>query len=129
MVVVDSSVWIDAFTGRTTRETSFLKTLLGREFVAVGDLILTEVLQGFDRDAEFSRAKSLFDGFDCFEMCGYDIALASARNYRLLRRQGVTVRKTIDVIIATFCIEHSHVLLHSDHDFDRMREPLSLVTL
>ena len=129
MIIADSSVWIDYFNGERTREADFLDDLLRRDFILMGDLILTEILQGFDRDADFRHAKRLLDRLDCAEMVGYDLALASAANYRRLRKIGITVRKTIDVIIATFCIKHSHVLLHSDRDFDRMREPLSLVTL
>jgi predicted nucleic acid-binding protein len=129
MIIADSSVWIDFFNGRETQQTIRLKALLGREFILIGDLILAEVLQGFDRDADFRRAMALFDRLDCAEMAGYDLALKSARNYRLLRQQGITVRKTIDVMIATFCIEHGHVLLHADRDFERMREPLGLVTI
>jgi predicted nucleic acid-binding protein len=129
MIVIDSSVWIDYFNGIAARETELLDDLLEGELVLIGDLILAEVLQGFDQDADFRTAQTLFDQLDCAEMSGCDLALTSARNYRLLRRRGVTVRKTIDVMIATFCVEHGHELLHADRDFDLMRAPLGLVTL
>lgn len=129
MILVDSSVWIDFFNGRDTGPTRFLRDLLDRRFLAVGDLIVVEVLQGFLRDADVQEAGALFSRFPCFELSDCLLARQSARNYRLLRRRGITVRKTIDVIIATFCIEHGHTLLHSDRDFDLMREPLGLVTL
>jgi len=129
MIVVDASVWIDYFNAVRSREADLLDDLLGREFLLIGDLILAEVLQGFDQEADFRRAQALLDRLDCAEMVGCALALSSARNYRLLRRRGITVRKTIDVMIATFCIEHGHVLLHADRDFDVMRQPLGLVTL
>ncbi len=129
MIVVDSSVWIDYFNAVGSRQTDLLDDLLGREFILIGDLILTEVLQGFDKDADFRRAQALLDRLDCAEMASCTLALLSARNYRLLRRRGITVRKTIDVVIATFCVEHGHVLLHADRDFDLMRVPLGLAIL
>ena len=129
MVIVDSSVWIDYFNGVRSRQTDLLDGLLGREFVLIGDLILAEVLQGFEQDGDFRRARALLGQLDCVEVGGCDLALSSARNYRLLRRRGITVRKTIDVMIATFCVERGHQLLHADRDFDLMREPLGLVTL
>lgn len=129
MVIVDSSVWIDFFNNRTSRETEILVHLVRREMLAVGDLILVEVLQGSRTDEGFERIRTRLMRLDLYAIGGYDIAVRSARNYRLLRRRGITIRKTIDVIIATFCIEHGHTLLHSDRDFDLMREPLGLVTL
>lgn len=129
MIIADSSVWIDYFNGVKSREADFLDHLLRRDFVLTGDLILVEVLPGFERDVDYRRAKVLLDRLDCAEMAGYDLAIKSASNYRLLRRRGITVRKTIDVLIATFCIEHHHVLLHADRDFDRMAEALGLVTI
>lgn len=129
MIIADSSVWIDYFNGVKSREADFLDHLLRRDFVLTGDLILVEVLPGFERDVDYRRAKVLLGRLDCAEMAGYDLAIKSASNYRLLRRRGITVRKTIDVLIATFCIEHHHVLLHADRDFDRMAEALGLVTI
>jgi len=129
MILVDSSVWVDYFNGRKTRQTDRLHEALGREVVVVGDLILPEVLQGFVRDRDFNTAKDLLLRFDLVEMLGRDIALKSAANYRFLRRKGVTVRKTIDVMIATFCLENDIVLLHDDRDFDPFEEHLGLAVL
>lgn len=117
MIVVDSSVWIDYFNGHDTPQTRKLDTLLGVEPLGIGDLILTEVLQGFRHDADFIQAKALLLSLRVFEMLGIENALRSAENYRALRKQGLTVRKTADVIIATFCIEAGHDLLFSDKDF------------
>ncbi|MDT8439950.1 MAG: PIN domain nuclease [Wenzhouxiangellaceae bacterium] len=117
MILVDSSVWIDYFNGQITAETDYLHTLLGTEPVAIGDLIYTEVLQGFRQDSDYRTARSLFDSFAMFEMLGRTRALAAANNYRLLRKSGITVRKTTDTIIATFCIDRNIPLLFSDRDF------------
>lgn len=129
MIIVDSSVWIDLFNDKPSRETGMLAHLVRRRMLAVGDLILAEVLQGARTDRGFEQIRARLSRFELYAMGGYDIAVRSARNYRQLRTRGITVRKTIDVIIATFCIEHGHTLLHSDRDFDLMREPLGLVTL
>lgn len=118
MIVVDSSVWIDYFRGAATPQTDKLDALLGSEPVALGDLILTEVLQGFSNDRDFERALSLLTTLDVIELGGEAIAIQAARNYRTLRARGVTVRKTIDTVIATRCIEGGHALLYSDRDFD-----------
>ncbi len=126
MILADSSVWIDYFNGRITRQTNQLDSLLGNELIVIGDLILTEVLQGFQRDKDFNEARELFDSFVFKEMLGSEIAVKSAENYRILRKKGVTVRKTIDVIIATFCIENDLPLLHSDRDFTVMEKHLVL---
>jgi len=129
MIVVDSSVWIDYFNGAATRETALLDALLGVEPVVTGDLILTEVLQGFRDQREVRRARSALDALFFEPMVGRDIALASARNYRALRARGVTIRKTIDMLIATFCMENDHHLLHCDRDFDPIERHLGLATL
>ncbi len=126
MIFVDSSVWIDYFNGRITRQTNILDSLVGHELIIVGDLILTEVLQGFQQDKDFNKARELLERFIFREMLGEEIAVKSAINYRTLRANGVTVRKTIDVIIATFCIENDLPLLHSDRDFRAMEEHLAL---
>ena len=129
MILVDSSVWIDFFNGRTTRQTDLLDGFLGEEEVLTGDLIYVEVLQGFRHEREFQRAKRALDALPFVILLGREVALASAMNYRALRRRAITVRRTIDVIIATFCIRHGHVLLHGDRDFEPMREHLGLRTL
>ncbi len=129
MILVDTSVWIDYFNGVPTRETDLLDGFLGTEPLLTGDLILAEVLQGFRGDRDFRRAKAALDTLAYEDMVGRDIALASAGNYRKLRGLGVTVRKTIDVLIATFCIEGGHRLLHADRDFTLMERPLGLVSV
>ncbi len=129
MILVDSSVWIDFFNGRITRETDELDRLLGREVLLTGDIILAEVLQGFRRDADFRRAHALLGRLAYADMLGREVALKAAENYRALRRKGVTVRKTIDVMIASFCLRHGHTLLHADRDFELMRQRLRLRTV
>lgn len=129
MIVVDSSVWIDYFNGVACRETDLLDDLLGRESILMGDIILTEVLQGFANDKDFQQAKRLLGPLPFEEMLGHKIALKSAENYRLLRKQGITVRKAIDVMIGTFCIVNRLPLLHRDRDFDPMENHLGLTTL
>lgn len=127
MILVDSSVWIDYFSGIANIQTDKLDQLLGKEPVAVGDLILTEVLQGFRHDKDYRIAKSLFSDVEVFDMLGRDIAIKSADNFRALRKQGVTIRKTADVIIATFCIERDLPLLFSDKDFKPFVNHMSLI--
>ena len=118
MIVVDSSVWIDYFNGTVTAESDRLDRYLGTQLILVGDLILTEVLQGFRRDADYRSARGALANFPVESIVGPTRALSAADHYRSLRARGVTVRKTIDVTIATFCIEESHALLFSDRDFD-----------
>lgn len=127
MILVDSSVWIDYFSGIANIQTDKLDQLLGKEPVAVGDLILTEVLQGFRHDKDYRIAKSLFSDVEVFDMLGRDIAIKSADNFRALRKQGITIRKTADVIIATFCIERDLPLLFSDKDFKPFVNHMSLI--
>lgn len=126
MILVDSSVWIDYFRGRTTAESEYLDLLLEREILLIGDLILTEVLQGFTSDREFDKARKILSSLDLVTLGGGAIALASARNYRSLRKAGITVRKTVDCIIATRCIEDGIALLYSDRDFDPFVRHLGL---
>ena len=118
MILVDSSVWVDYFRGNATAETDKLDSLLGAEPLAIGDLILTEVLQGFDSDKDFNEASMLLTTLVVVELGGRDIAIQAAKNYRALRALGITVRKTIDTVIATRCIEGGFALLYSDRDFD-----------
>ncbi len=118
MILVDSSVWIDYFRGNATAETDKLDSLLGAEPLAIGDLILTEVLQGFCSDKDFNEASMLLTTLVVVELGGRDIAIQAAKNYRALRALGITVRKTIDTVIATRCIEGGFALLYSDRDFD-----------
>ena len=126
MIVVDSSVWIDYFNGKITTQTNLLDGLLDAELIVIGDLILTEVLQGFQHDKDYRQAKTLLGSLAFMDMMGKDIAIKSADNYRSLRKKGITVRKTIDVIIGTFCIETELSLLHCDRDFDALEKHLKL---
>ena len=119
-------LWVDYFNGVSTPHTDLLDRLLLQERILIGDLILTEVLQGFRNDADFRKARTLLDILEFSPMLGKEIALQSAQNYRKLRRTGATVRKTIDVIIATFCIVKRHRLLHTDRDFDPIEKHLGL---
>lgn len=126
MILVDSSVWIDYFRGTSSPETEKLDALLGSEPVATGDLILTEVLQGFGSDGDFNLARKLLTSLVVIELAGQEIAIQAARNFRVLREQGVTVRKTIDTVIATRCIASGLLLLYSDRDFDPFVQHLGL---
>ncbi len=126
MILVDSSVWIDYFRGDRTLQTDKLDALLGTELIGMGDLILTEVLQGFDRERDFNRARNLLTSFVIVELAGPNIAIQAARNFRALRARGITVRKTIDTVIATRCIESAYPLLYSDRDFDPFCKHLGL---
>ena len=126
MILVDSSVWIDYFNGRKTDKTDWLDSAIGNKHIIVGDLVLAEILQGFQSDMDFRTAKDLLLNFPFVEMVGQDLAIKSALNYRFLRKNGVTVRKTIDVMIGTFCIHYQCSLLHDDRDFDPMEKYLHL---
>ena len=126
MILVDSSVWVDYFRGVVSAETDRLDALLGTRRLSTGDLIVTEVLQGFDTDREFDRAHQLLSSVNVFHLCGLELAVQAAANFRKLRRLGITIRKTIDTIIATYCILRGHELLYSDRDFDPFAEHLKL---
>ncbi len=126
MVLVDSSVWIDYFNGRETTATTKLDELLSSTVVAVGDLILAEVLQGFRSDTDFQTAKALLLGLELHELGGMEIAKKAADHFQALRIRGVTVRKTVDCFIATYCIKHEIPLLHSDRDFEPFTKHLGL---
>jgi hypothetical protein len=126
MILIDSSVWIDYFNGNKTAQTDWLDSALGETPIIIGDLILTEVLQGFHSDKDFKIARDLLLRIPFMPMGGRELALESAMNYRLLRKKGVTVRKTIDVMIGTFCIHYRLPLLHDDRDFDPMVKFLGL---
>ncbi len=126
MILVDSSVWIDYFRRLRTPETERLDALLGADEVAIGDLMLTEVLQGFTRDGEFDTALRLLSAVPVIDIVGEDIAIQAAHNFRYLRALGVTIRKTIDTLIATRCIKEHYTLLFSDRDFEPFVEHLGL---
>lgn len=126
MILVDSSVWIDYFRGVSTPQCEMLDALLGTEPLAIGDLILVEVLQGFDSDREFNQARKLLASLKTIDMGGKDIAIQAAQNFRALRALGITVRKAIDTVIATRCIASRLALLYSDRDFDPFVDHLGL---
>ena len=129
MILVDSSVWIDYFNGIHSPETDHLDALLGREIAATGDVILLEVLQGFRADAEVAAARRAMSRLPQFDLLGRERVHRAADRYRALRRAGVTVRKTIDVIIGSFCIDEGLPLLFSDRDFLPMVHHLGLVSV
>ncbi len=126
MILVDSSVWIDYFSGNDSAEADFLDRTLGNRAVSIGDLILTEVLQGFRHEKDYKIAKSMLEELTVFELLGKKMAIKSADNFRQLRKKGITIRKTADVIIASYCIEHNLPLLFSDKDFQPFVEHLGL---
>ena len=126
MIVVDSSIWIDYFNGTISKETDWLDESLGVEPIIIGDIILAEVLQGFQSEKDFKTAKRLLLEIPFIDMLGQELAVKSAMNYRFLRQKGITVRKTIDVMIGTFCIHNNFVLLHNDKDFDPLEKHLKL---
>lgn len=127
MILVDSSVWIDYFRGVISPQTDRLDSLFGQELLVTGDLIIAEVLQGFQQESEFNKAKRLMTGnLTVVSLVGPEIAIQAARNYRALRANGATVRKTIDTLIATYCIENDFSLLFSDRDFNPFVDYLGL---
>jgi predicted nucleic acid-binding protein len=128
MIIVDTSVWIDYFNGIETQESNYLDNALANDDVAIGDLILLEILQGFKNDKEYKQAKTTLSALNQYEMFGHEMVVKCADNYRYLRKKGLTIRKTADVIIATFCIENQVPLLFSDRDFLPFVKHLNLVT-
>lgn len=126
MIVVDTSVWIDYVNGVVTPQTDILDIELENSRIATGDLIIVEFLQGFREDRQFLEAKNLMDSLEYYDFAGKEMAINAAQNFRRLRKKGITIRKTIDVLIATFCIEYGFELLHNDRDFDPMEEILGL---
>jgi len=129
MIVVDTSVWIDHLNDAETEQVEILHSLVGRERILVGDIILCEVLQGLSSEREARRVGSALRRFEIASMLNADLAVQAAGNYRRLRARGITVRKTIDLIIGTFCIANDHELLHDDRDFDPMERHLGLRTI
>jgi predicted nucleic acid-binding protein len=126
MIVVDTSVWIDHLNDIATPEVTELRYLVGREPILVGDLILCEVLQGLRSDREAAQVERALRRFHVASMLDADLAARAAQFYRQLRSKGITFRKTIDLIIATFCIERGHALLHADRDFEPIEQHLGL---
>ena len=126
MILVDSSVWIDYFRSADTPQVALLDSYFGRSSLAVGDLIAAEVLQGVRDQREFKWVKRTLDAFEHIDLAGYDLAVKASENYRSLRAVGVTIRKTIDTLIATRCIEDGLTLLHADRDFLPFSQHLGL---
>jgi predicted nucleic acid-binding protein len=126
LTLVDSSVWIDYFKGTVTAQTERLDKLLDQELLAIGDLILVEVLQGFTNERDFNEARKMLTSLIVVELGGQEIAIQAAKNFRALRVLGVTVRKTIATVIAARCIESGYDLLHNDRDFDPFAKHLGL---
>ena len=129
MILVDSSVWVDYFRGTVSPQTEKLDRLLGQQPLAIGDLTLTEVLQGFDDERDFHSARKVLTSLTVVELGGREIAIQAATNFRALRRLGVTVGKTLDTVIATRCIEDGYELLHADRDFEPFARYLGLRTV
>jgi predicted nucleic acid-binding protein len=127
VIVVDSSVWIDFLNGRSAQHVRRLRDLLGADEIIVGDLMLCEVLQGLDSERAALEVEPLLRRFEIVRMAGDAIAVAAARNFRSLCRRGITIRKTIDLLIGTWCIENRRPLLHNDSDFGPMARHLGLM--
>jgi predicted nucleic acid-binding protein len=126
LILVDSSVWIDYFRSADTPQVALLDSLLGRSPIAVGDLIAAEVLQGVRSEREYKLVKAALEAFDHIDLVGYDLAMRASENHRALRAKGITIRKTIDTLIASRCIADNLTLLHADRDFDPFAEHLGL---
>jgi predicted nucleic acid-binding protein len=126
MLIVDASVWIDALFGISNHHTDWLRRAIGRQEIGLTSLTLCEVLQGVRSDARFRSFRRDLLRFPVFDAVSADLAIAAAVNYRLLRSRGITIRKTVDCLIATFCIQEGHVLLHNDRDFDGFASYLGL---
>jgi len=126
MILVDTSVWIDYFNGTQSWQVEFFDSILSEESVLVGDIILAEILQGFDSDSDYKKAKEALAPLECIDLGGKKLAIKTASNFRFLRSKGVTIRKTVDMLIGTWCIETEIELLHNDKDFDRIALHLPL---
>jgi predicted nucleic acid-binding protein len=126
VVIVDTTVWVDYLNGVATPEAIWLERESSRQRLGLLDLMVYEILQGLSTDESAARVLRYLRRFEIFESGGVQLAVAAAANYRLLRRRGRTVRKTIDCLIATFCLLHDHALLHNDRDFDAFAEALGL---
>ncbi len=122
MILVDSSVWIDYFNGIDNPPAYYLYDNLGREVFVTGDLIMLEILQGFGSDSDYATGRKIMESLPFFNLCGREIAITASGNYRKLRKKGITIRKTIDMVIATFCLENKIRLLHNDKDFLPLQE-------
>ncbi len=126
MIVADTSVWIDYLKGIKAPHTDILDQELLHNRIITGDIIIAEFLQGFRNEKDYNQAKEIMNSLEYYDFVGKEIAYKAAQNFRELRKKGITVRKTIDVIIATFCIENNFPLIHNDKDFDPMEQYLGL---
>jgi predicted nucleic acid-binding protein len=126
MVIVDTTVWIDYLRGIENAQTRWLDLSLDSQRLGLTNLILCEVLQGIPNQGTFAQVRDDLLKFHVFETGGVDLAIASAENYRILRQHGHTVRKTIDCLIATFCLQAGHELLHRDRDYEPFEAVLGL---
>ncbi|NCN04264.1 MAG: PIN domain nuclease [Spirochaetales bacterium] len=126
MIVADTSAWIDYVNGIIAPHTDLLDFELMNNRIITGDIIITEFLQGFKNDGEYVKAKEIMESLVYFDFVGHQNAYKAVENYRMLRRRGITIRKTIDVFIATFCIENDFPLIHNDRDFDPIEEIMGL---
>jgi predicted nucleic acid-binding protein len=128
MIVADTSAWVDYFNGIDALHVEILDYELSNSRIVIGDLIITELLQGFREDKNYKIAKQLIESLEYYDLGGKEIAYKAADNFRKLRKRGITVRKTIDMIIGTFCIENDFELIHNDRDFDPLEKYLGLKT-
>jgi predicted nucleic acid-binding protein len=126
LILADSSVWIDYFNNVINWQTDKLDAIIGIEPVIITDHILLEVLRGFRNEKDYSSAKYYLDRFPCYNTIDKELAIKCVENYRFLRKMGITVKSTVDLIIATYCIENNLILLHNDHDYDPLEELLGL---
>jgi predicted nucleic acid-binding protein len=129
MIVADTSAWIDYVNGVIAPHTNVLDYELQHNRIVIGDLIIAEFLQGFRNEKDLKAAKGIIEDLEYYDFVGKENALKAASNFRLLRKHGVTIRKTIDVLIATFCIENGFGLIHNDRDFDPMEKHLGLIVI
>lgn len=126
MVIVDTTVWIDYLGGFNTPQTAWLERALDRQRIGITDMILCEVLQGIREDRLFDQTRDELLNFEVFQTGGSEMAIAAAQNFRALKGKGITIRKTIDCWIATFCLLHDHALLHQDRDYEPFESILGL---
>jgi predicted nucleic acid-binding protein len=129
VVIVDTTVWVDYLRGARNPETEWLEFEADRKRLGLTDLILCEVLEGVRGEQEFSQVRSELERFELFEIGGEELAIAAARNYRRIRTEGLSVQKTIDCLIATFCMANGHALLHRNRDFDAFERILGLAVI
>jgi hypothetical protein len=129
MILVDTSVWIDYFNGKENKKTNTLDSALIDGIVAIGDIIFLEILQGFRHDKDYNKARKTLSTLEQYELFGQTMVIKCANNYRALRKKGITIRKTTDIIIATFCIYNKLPLLYSDRDFEPFAKHLNLISV